>query len=103
MDENFGIDGCPVTTDIPMLRDETTYTVYIILKEKKYNNIEIKAVAKVCNINYLEARNKLINRKTLIAQGNAYEIRDILGILSQYDVNLEIVPAYPYKLNSDCF
>lgn len=103
MDENFEIDGSPVTTDIPMLRDKTTYVVYVILKEKQCNNFEIKAVAKVCNINYLEARNKLINRKTLIAQGNAYEIRDILEILLQYDVNFKILPPYPYVLDNNCF
>lgn len=88
--------GIPVTTDDPMLQDRVVYKIYIVLKGKECNIEEIRAVAKVCNINYLTAKSKLINKKTLIAQGDAYYIRNILRKLLKYDVNFIIEPPYPY-------
>ena len=94
----FLSEGNPVTTDIPMLRDETTYKVYIVLKGNKCNHIEIKAVSKVCNMNFFRVKSKLKEKKNLIIEGDAYEIRDILKMLSQYEVDFEIEPPYPYGL-----
>lgn len=91
-------EDAPVTTDIPMMRDETIYKVYIVLKGNKCNHIEIKAVSKVCNINFIRAKSKLKEKKNLIIEGDAYEIRDISKMLSQYEVDFEIEPLYPYEL-----
>lgn len=89
-------EGIPVTSHITMLYDENIYKIYIILKENKYNKMEIKAFSKVCNINYIEASKKLKNKKNLIGEGNAYYIKDILKQLSQYDIDYEIIPPYCY-------
>ena len=91
-------EDAPVTTDIPMLRDETIYKVYIVLKGNKCNHMEIKAVSKVCNINFIRAKSKLKEKKNLIIEGDAYEIRDISKMLSQYEVDFEIEPPYSYEL-----
>lgn len=99
MDIKPKFEGVPVTTDIPMLYDETMYKVFIILGENKCNNTEIKAVSKVCNINFIQAKSKLTNKRTLIAQGGAFYIKDIILILSEYDVKIEIDPPYPYELS----
>lgn len=87
-----------VTSDIPMWRDPEIYSIYIILRNDKFNSIEIRAVAKVCNTNYLNARKLLVNKKTLLKKGDAYEIQDALKILSQYDVDFEVAPPYPYSI-----
>lgn len=89
----------PVTTDDPMLQDRVVYKIYIVLKCKECDIEEIRVAAKICNINYLTAKRKLADTKTLIAQGTAYRIRDILGKLLKYDVNFSIEPTYPYDYN----
>ena len=45
-----------MTTDIPMLRDGTVYEVYIIRKNGDCSKNEIKAIEKLCNVNYIKAR-----------------------------------------------
>ena len=89
-------DGMPVTTDISMLRDKTIYQLYLIKKDKIYNKSEIKVVAKMCRVDFIEARNRLSNSVVLIAEGNVYEMRDLLQIISGYDVLYEVKPSYPY-------
>ena len=42
-----------MTTDIPMLRDGTVYEVYIIRKNGDCSKNEIKAIEKLCNVNYI--------------------------------------------------
>lgn len=90
------LKGNPVTTDDPMLQDRVVYKIYIVLRGKECNIEEIGTVTKVYNINYLTAKSKLTDTKTLIVQGTAYRIRDILGKLLKYDVNFSIEPPYPY-------
>mgnify|MGYP000003566967 FL=1 len=45
-----------MTTDIPMLRDGTVYEVYIKRKNGDCSKNEIKAIEKLCNVNYIKAR-----------------------------------------------
>lgn len=94
-DEKF--NEIPVTTDIPMLRDQTIYKFYIIKKEDKCSNAEIKAVAKLCNVNYIEAKNKLTNKIVFIAEGDAYKMKDLQQIISVYEVIYKIKPLYQYN------
>ncbi len=49
-EEHMDFSGTPVTTDIPMLRDQTNYEFYIIRKEDRCNLAEMKAAAKLCNV-----------------------------------------------------
>ncbi len=96
MKEVENTNGMPVTTDIPMLRDKTIYKLYLIKRDKIYNKSEIKVVSAICKVNFIEARNMLSNPVILIAKGNAYEMRDLLQLISCYDVHYEIKPSYPY-------
>ncbi len=84
------------TSYIPMLYDKTVYAIYLIIKGSKYNHAELKAFSKICNINYLEANQKLKHKKNFMGKGNAYWIKDTLQKLSLYHVAYEIVPPYPY-------
>lgn len=95
------LNGHPVTTDDPMLQDRVVYKIYIVLRGKECNIEEIRAAAKVCNINYLTAKRKLIYKKVLIVQGDAYDIRNMLRKLLKYDVNFIIEPPYPYDYNKN--
>lgn len=93
------LGGEPVTTDIPMLYDEKRYKVYIILKGDRCNSAEVKIVAKLCNINYISAKKKLMKKKNFILEGNAYMVMEILKKLSEYDVTFELEPPYPYAVS----
>lgn len=86
----------PVTSNVPMLYDQTVYKLFIILKDQVCSTLEIKAASKICNINYLEAKKRLIKRENYIAEGNVYWIRDIQKELSCHDIKYKIEPKYPY-------
>lgn len=89
-------EGFPITSDVPMLYDRTVYKLYIILKDQICSTLEIKAVSKVCSINYLEAKKKLVDRENYIAEGDAYWVKDIRKQLLSYNINYRIDPQYPY-------
>ena len=97
MNNNVEKNEIPVTSDIPMLHDETAYKIYIILKNSQCNHNEIKAVAKICGINYVEAQNRLKETRNLIVEGDAYKIWNILQKLCKHDVDFEVDPPYPHK------
>ena len=68
-------DITEVTTSFcPMSFDKTIYHIYLILDEDSNNREEIKACAKVLNINYLKAREK-IESQTVFAykRGSRYD------------------------------
>ena len=54
------------------------------------------AYAKVMNVNYLQAKGALTQKRNLIAAGSAYDIWKMLGRLEPFDVHHEIEPEYPY-------
>lgn len=58
-----------MTTDIPMLRDGTVYEVYIIRKNGDCSKNEIKAIEKLCNVNYIKAEGKLVDKVFLLRKG----------------------------------
>lgn len=87
-----------VTSFSPMLYDKNIYQIYMILKESKCSIEEIKAFSKLCNINYIQSKNRLKNKRNMIGEGNAYWVRDILEKLMQYNIDYEIVPPYCHKI-----
>lgn len=86
----------PATSNVPMLYDQTEYKLFIILKDRVCSTLEIEVVSKICNINYLEAKKRLMKRENYIAEGSAYWIRDIRKELLSHDVNYKIEPQFPY-------
>ena len=90
-------DITEVTTSFcPMSFDKTIYHIYLILDEDSNNRKEIKACAKVLNINYLKTREKLNHKRCLLTSGEAGMIQGVLEKLSAFDVHYEIKPPYPY-------
>ena len=57
----------------------------------------IKAYAKVMNVNYLQAKGALTQKRNLIAAGSAYDIWKMPGRLEPFDVYYGIKPEYPYE------
>ena len=87
----------PVTSDSPMLRDSTIYKLYLIKESEKSTIEEIRATSRMCGFNYIEASKRLKEEQQfLLAQGDAYEMRDALKIISLYDVCYKVVPPYPH-------
>lgn len=89
--------GKVITSFSPILSDATKYCIYLILSGSGCSLEEIKAYAKVMNVNYLQAKRVLKQKRNLIATGSAYDIWKILGRLTQFDVHYEIEPEYPYR------
>ena len=75
-----------VTSFSPMLYDKNIYQIYMILKESKCSIEEIKAFSKLCNINYIQSKNRLKNKRNMIEK------------LMQYNIDYEIVPPYCHKI-----
>ena len=96
MRKNDELIGEPVTTDIPMLRDSIVYKFYLIRKDDDCSKSEIKAVAKLCNVNCIKAKSKLVDKVVFIAEGDAYRMKELKQAISSYGVIYEIRPWYPY-------
>ena len=86
-----------VTSDSPMLRDHTIYQLYL-LKERGTSTIEeIRTASQICGFNYIEAAKRLkAEQQFLLAEGDAYEIRDALKIIFLKNVCYKVVPPYPH-------
>lgn len=88
--------GEAVTSFSPLLSDTAEYHIYLVLRGAGCSLEEIKAYAKVMNVNYLQAKRALTRKRNLIAAGSAYDIWKVLGRLELFDVHYEIEPEYPY-------
>ena len=86
----------PVTSFSPMLQDQTIYHLYFVLEQDQSNLEAIKACSKLMNVNYLQAKRILHDRRVLIATGDAYDMRELLHQLAHYQVQYEVSPPYPY-------
>lgn len=86
----------PVTTDIPMLRDGTRYSVFILLRDEKCNIEEIRAYSAINCVNYIEAKRHLVQQKNFLTCGDAYYIQSVCEKLRHFQINYEIEPPYPY-------
>lgn len=86
----------PITSDVPMLYDENIYKIYVLVKNVKKNYTVVKAISKVCGLNYIAVRNMLKEGENLIFEGNAYEIKDVLDELMKCEIQFEVKPPYPY-------
>lgn len=89
--------GEAITSFSPILSDTTEYHIYLILNDAGCNLEEIKAYAKVMNVNYLQAKQVLTQKRNLIAAGSAYDILEILDRLTQFEVRYEIEPEFPWE------
>lgn len=87
-----------VTSYSPMSADRTSYRVYLVICDIPPALDEIKAYAKLKQVNYLQAKRALISGRNLISSQNAYHTGEILKKLSGFNVHYETEPAYPYPL-----
>ncbi len=87
----------PVTTDIPVPRDRTSYSVFLLLRAEACDMEEIRAYSAVNCVNYMEAKRHLIQQKNFLTCGDAYYIKSVLDKLRHFLVAYEIEPPYPYE------
>ena len=77
--------------------DKTIYHLYFVLDQDCRNLETYKAYSKLFNVNYMQAKGILNDKRVLIAMGNIYDIKEILNKLKHFQVHYEISPPYPYQ------
>lgn len=88
--------GEAITSFSTMQSDAIEYRLYLVLRGDICSLEEIKAYAKTMNVNYLQAKRALTQKRNLIAAGRAHDIWKMLGRFELFDVHYEIEPEYPY-------
>ena len=66
----------PVTSLGPI--DKTIYHLYFVLDQGHHSLDAIKAYSKLFNVNYVQAKGVLNDKRVLIATGSAHDMREIL-------------------------
>ncbi|MEM7712689.1 MAG: hypothetical protein AAF349_03785 [Cyanobacteria bacterium P01_A01_bin.68] len=85
-----------VTTYIPEIRrDETRYKMYLRFANSK-NKQHIIALAKVANINFLQARKLIQQDKPLILEDEAVVVDKARTIFNDLSIQYHIKPLFPY-------
>lgn len=85
-----------ITSYCPMAADKTTYSIYLLLGGEGGNKEEIRACAKVLNLNYLQAKKRLDQKRCLLLQGSAWRVQEVVEKLEAFEVRYEIEPPFPY-------
>lgn len=80
----------PVTSLQPT--DKTIYHLYFVLDQDRCNLEAIKVYSKLFNVNYIQAKSILNDKRVLIATGSAYDIKEILSKLKGLQIDYEISP-----------
>lgn len=80
----------PVTSLQPT--DKTIYHLYFVLDQDHCNLEAIKVYSKLFNVNYIQAKSILNDKRVLIATGSAYDIKEILSKLKGLQIDYEISP-----------
>lgn len=85
-----------VTTYIPEIRrDKTKYKMYLCFADSK-NKQHITALAKVANINFLEARKMTQEDKPLVLVDEAIAVDKARKIFNDLSIQYDIKPLFPY-------
>lgn len=85
-----------VTTYIPQINlDENLYKIYLVNKEKA-DRSNIKLIANISNINFLEAKKLLDNSNSIIYEGKAIEVVKIIKELKKAKLEFKCIPEFPW-------
>lgn len=97
--QGWRCSGCGwsvVTTDIDNIyKDMTQYSIYI----KKVNNAnmeQIKIIAKIAGVNYLAAKQMLMENHACILKDNAPKVKDAIKKLKQRNIPFKVRPQFEY-------
>jgi hypothetical protein len=75
--------------------DNTVYTISIS-KVKKVNISQIKLIAKLVNVNYLQAKEILLSGKTKIYEAKAPKIKKMIDDLEKEEISYTVFPEFKY-------
>ncbi|MEO1373103.1 MAG: hypothetical protein AAFW70_02010 [Cyanobacteria bacterium J06635_10] len=85
-----------VTTYIPpIVRDKTKYKMYLCSADSN-NKEHIKALSKIANVNFLQAKKMAQEHRPLILEYKALEIDKACCIFNNLSIKYDIEPLFPY-------
>ncbi len=85
-----------VTTNIDRIyEDITEYSIYITNVNAVNKNM-IKTVAGIAGVNFLRARNMLMERHACIFKDKAPKVKIVMEELVQLKIQFEVIPEFPY-------
>ena len=91
-----GYDQEPVTQRFdPIMDDPIIYSV-IILAGNAATASTLKAVSKVCGVNYIAAKKVISEGEKALCSGKAWEVIEKKALLDEGGVAYEITPDWPH-------
>lgn len=85
-----------VTTKLnPIFADENVYAMRL-LSENEVNGLTLKAISKVCGVNYIAAKDIIEKGCETIFSGRASEVVGKKALLDEGGVKYTITPAWPH-------
>lgn len=85
-----------ITTYIdPMSQDATVYRIYI-RSTAEINSLKIKLISQLSGVNYITARNILVEGDACVFEARAREIKNAATMLDDANISFVIVPEYNY-------
>ena len=89
-----------VTTYIPeIVRDRTQYRMYLCCADSN-NKEHIKALAKLANINFLQAKKMIQEDRALIFEDNAFAINRVRKVFNYLLIKYDIEPLFPKQYDT---
>ncbi len=89
-------DWAVLRTYIPQIDlDRTTYKLFIISGDHKNKN-QVKTIARVANVNFLQARQMLLGSDEQITEGSAVAIDNARQDLSDVGLEFYTEPDFPH-------
>ena len=85
-----------ITTDIgEIYKDTVEYSVYI-KNGGKVNNEKIKTIARIAGVNFINAREMLIEKHACILKGKAPKVKAVIEELGKSEIEVEVIPKFRY-------
>ena len=76
-------------------RDSTTYEVRVLDGDPKDEG-QIKVVARIANVNFMQARSLIKANNQVVFKGRAPLVAEVRDALSSAGLSVQISPEFPY-------
>ena len=92
--------GWATTYIDPEQEDDTVYVISLS-KGNIATRAAVKAISKITNKNFVQAKKTIENSPVDIYAGNAVQVKDVLLLLESLSLAYYITPEFPYSLNQE--
>jgi ribosomal protein L7/L12 len=92
--------GWATTYIDPEQEDDTVYVISLS-KGNIATIAAVKAISKITNKNFVQAKKIIENSPVDIYSGNAVQVKDVLLLLESLSMAYCITPEFPYSLNQE--